>query len=104
MNEDLIDIVTVFFYTFGIFWTIISLGVLFYGIRSLIEHSSRIWKDDGPSNYTTNLNQDILLNHRLLPRDSISVNGLGAKVVGFVYIILSLFMLSPVIWFLLMKK
>lgn len=84
MNDNLKDIVTIFFYLFGVTWTIISLGVLYYGIHSLIEQSSRIWKDDGPSNFPRYLNHDILSNHRLLPRDSISVNGPGAKVIGIV--------------------
>ena len=91
MADESFEIAIIIFYIFLAVYIVISLGILFYGLYSLVVKRTRIFEDKmlPPSDRS----------HRTLPRSSKGIHGSTAQLVGLVYIILGGLMLAPVVWF-----
>lgn len=107
MNEGLsvaIDIIKIFAAIYGL----IALIIIAYGFRSIIHRKTRIFKDEelsyGFSKKISVIDSALSKSfkpfyyHRTIPKESEEIKDDSAVLVGIVYIILGLLMLSPLIW------
>lgn len=74
----------------GIYVTL-ALFVILYGIVSVLKQKTSILGDDGSSHFN-------LLRPRLVPRSSQTFEGDAAKAMGWIYILIGVFMIAPAIW------
>jgi len=96
---------------FSIVYGLIATGVLTYGIVSVIKRETRLYADEessyGFSKRLTAVDSIVSKSlkpfyyHRTMARDSRGLTGDSAAVVGWVYIILGVLMLAPLVWALL---
>ena len=107
MSESLsiaVDIVKIF----AVFYGLIAVSILIYGVFSILTRKTRVFKDEessyGFSKTLTVIDSVISKSfkpfyyHRIIPKDSEELKGDSAVLVGWVYITLGLLMLSPLIW------
>lgn len=107
MNESLsiaVDIVKIFAGVYGL----AAIGILIYGIVSVINQKTRVFKDEessyGFSKTLTVIDSAInksfkpFYYHRTIPKDSEGLTKEPAILVGWVYIVLGILMLAPLIW------
>ena len=98
------DMIKIFTLTYGV----ASISVISYGIYSVISQRVTVWRDDessygfsrGLSIVKTSVTRSFspFYFHRLIPRESKQFTGNEAKMFGWIYIIVGLFMLTPLIW------
>jgi hypothetical protein len=99
-----IDIVKIF----AVFYGLIGVSILVYGIISVFTRGTRIFKDDDSSygfskkltiiNSLVNRSISPFIYHRIIPKDSEELTGGPAILMGLIYIAIGLFMLFPLAW------
>ncbi len=107
MEESLslvVDIVKIFAGAYGL----IAVVIIIYGIISVIKRETRVFKDEdssyGFSKKLTVIDSVIsrsfkpFFYHRTIPNNSEGLSGEPATIMGWIYIVIGLFMLSPLIW------
>ena len=99
-----IEIVKIFAIGYGF----IAIVILVYGIVSVFTGRSRVFKDEG-SSYGFSKRLTVIKSvidksispfyyHRIIPRSSQGLKGTPARLTGWIYIIIGLLMLAPLIW------
>lgn len=107
MSENLslvVDIVKIFAGAYGL----IAVGIIIYGVISILKRETRVFKDEdssyGFSKKITVIDSVIsrsfkpFFYHRTIPHNSEGLYGEPATIMGWIYIIIGLFMLSPLVW------